>query len=155
MGIYHKIGVKSSVYEVMSALTTQLGLANWWTRDVGGSFVNGVSTIGEVISFEFGHGNAIEMTVQEISSKQVKWECVSGPMDWIGSQIDFQLDLGKATTGEEMTILYFRHHKWKQESEFTAHCSMKWATFLLSLKNFLETGIGRPSPDDLKIDDMN
>ncbi|MBL0953375.1 MAG: SRPBCC domain-containing protein [Leptospira sp.] len=155
MGIYHKIGVKASIDEVMSALTTKLGLSNWWTKDVGGIFANGVSAIGEVITFEFGHGNAIEMKVQEISPKQVIWECVSGPMDWIGSHIDFQLNLGKATKGEEMTILYFRHHDWKNESEFTAHCSMKWATFLLSLKNLLETGNGRPAPDDIKIDDMN
>jgi hypothetical protein len=28
---------------------------------------------------------------------------------------------------------------------------MKWATFLLSLKNLLETGKGRPAPNDLQI----
>jgi hypothetical protein len=32
---------------------------------------------------------------------------------------------------------------------------MKWATFLLSLRELLETGKGRPSPDDLKIDNWN
>lgn len=51
--------------------------------------------------------------------------------------------------------IHFRHQDWKRESEFTAHCSMKWATFLLSLKNLIEVGEGRPAPDDLKIDDMN
>ena len=35
------------------------------------------------------------------------------------------------------------------------HCSMKWATFLLSLKELAETGKGRPSPEDLKIDNWN
>jgi hypothetical protein len=32
---------------------------------------------------------------------------------------------------------------------------MKWATFLLSLRALLETGKGKPSPDDLKIDNWN
>jgi len=32
---------------------------------------------------------------------------------------------------------------------------MKWATFLLSLKEFVEAGKGRPAPADVKIDNWN
>ncbi len=32
---------------------------------------------------------------------------------------------------------------------------MKWATFMLSLREHVETGTGRPSPVDLKIDNWN
>jgi hypothetical protein len=32
---------------------------------------------------------------------------------------------------------------------------MKWATFMLSLKDLVEKGQGRPSPRDVKIDDWN
>jgi len=39
--------------------------------------------------------------------------------------------------------------------DFRAHCSMKWATFLLSLKQLMEDGTGMPSPGDLKIDNWN
>jgi hypothetical protein len=35
--------------------------------------------------------------------------------------------------------------------EFTAHCSTKWATFLLSLRDLVETGKGRPAPNDILI----
>jgi hypothetical protein len=35
------------------------------------------------------------------------------------------------------------------------HCSTKWAIFLMSLKAFVETGKGAPSPDDVKIDSWN
>jgi hypothetical protein len=31
-----------------------------------------------------------------------------------------------------------------------AHCSARWAYFLLSLKGYQETGKGTPFPDDLK-----
>jgi hypothetical protein len=29
---------------------------------------------------------------------------------------------------------------------------MKWATFMLSLRDYLETGKGRPFPNDIQID---
>ncbi len=31
------------------------------------------------------------------------------------------------------------------------HCSTKWATFLMSLKQFAETGKGEPAPNDVRI----
>jgi hypothetical protein len=31
------------------------------------------------------------------------------------------------------------------------HYSMRWSVFLLSLKDFLETGKGHPSPHDIAI----
>jgi len=39
--------------------------------------------------------------------------------------------------------------------EFMAHCSMKWAVFLMSLRDFVESGNGRPAPEDVKIDNWN
>jgi hypothetical protein len=32
------------------------------------------------------------------------------------------------------------------------YCSTKWAVFLLSLKSLLETGKGRPAPNEIKLD---
>ena len=40
---------------------------------------------------------------------------------------------------------------WREETGMFAHCSTKWAVFLLSLKDLLETGKGRPAPDDVPI----
>ena len=39
--------------------------------------------------------------------------------------------------------------------EFMYHCSTKWATFLLSLKQLIETGTGAPDPDDVQISDWH
>jgi hypothetical protein len=62
---------------------------------------------------------------------------------------------GRWTQDGDMTVLLFGHRNWREPIEFTAHCSMKWAVFLLSLRDFVETGKGRPSPNDLKIDNWN
>ena len=69
------------------------------------------------------------------------------PNDWMGSEILFELrEDGK------QTLLNFSHYKWKNSDEFFAHCSTKWAIFLMSLKSCIETGKGRPYPDDWHID---
>jgi hypothetical protein len=45
----------------------------------------------------------------------------------------------------------FKHAGWKEPVEFMHHCSTKWATFLLSLRDMLESSSGRPYPHDVKI----
>ena len=47
-------------------------------------------------------------------------------------------------------MVRFSHRRWMKESDFMRSCSLKWATFLLSLKSFVERGTGAPSPDDIE-----
>jgi hypothetical protein len=53
------------------------------------------------------------------------------------------------------TIVLFEHRGWAEPVEFMNHCSTKWAVFLLSLKQLLETGHGSPDPDDVPISDWH
>jgi hypothetical protein len=48
------------------------------------------------------------------------------------------------------TVVHFSHADWRSPTEFMAHCSARWAYFLLSLKAYAETGRGTPFPEDLK-----
>ena len=43
------------------------------------------------------------------------------------------------------------HSNWADDTDFLAHCSTKWAVFLLSLKDLLEKGKGHPAPEDVPI----
>jgi hypothetical protein len=52
---------------------------------------------------------------------------------------------------DDQTFVPFSHAGWREPVEFMHHCSTKWGTFLLSLKNWLERGEGRPHPYDVKI----
>ena len=65
----------------------------------------------------------------------------------MGTELSFRL-----TSGEGQTYVRFAHSNWKEPTDFMAHCSTKWAVFLLSLKEAVETGKGRPFPDDIHID---
>jgi uncharacterized protein YndB with AHSA1/START domain len=149
--ILHRIGIKAPVTEVYRALTTVAGLSRWWTEEVSGD-----TRVGGRIEFRFltGSGDllgAMEMEVQELSENSaVRWRCVAGPNEWVGTDITFQL-----SEQDGQTIVLFGHRNWREAVEGTYHCSMKWATFLLSLREYLETGTGKPSPHDLKIDNWN
>ena len=89
--------------------------------------------------------------VAELTPNQsVRWRCTAGPAEWIGTDVTFAL-----SPAGEQTLVSFGHRNWREAVEFTAHCSMKWATFLLSLRSLVETGRGQPAPDDLKIDNWN
>ena len=76
----------------------------------------------------------------------MRWKCVKGPAEWIGTEVTFQLDRRNG-----QTFVVFKHAGWKKPVEFMHHCSTKWATFLLSLRDWLERGEGLPAPYDVKI----
>ena len=148
--IIHRIGIDSPVARVQQALTSIEGLAGWWTEDV-----NGDSAVGGRIEFVFRDHDAVKgRMVMEVrapdADADVRWRCVEGPPEWIGTDITYGL-----SEQDGRTIVLFGHRNWREAVEFTSHCSMKWATFLLSLREYVETGSGRPAPRDLKIDNWN
>jgi uncharacterized protein YndB with AHSA1/START domain len=144
--ILHRVGVTaSSPNEVYAALTTLEGLSGWWARDTTGE-----TGVGGTIAFRFGPGG-FDMLVRElVPGKRVLWEVVDGPAEWVGTEISFDL-----RQEGDFTIVLFEHRGWAEPVEFMHHCSTKWATFLLSLKQLLETGRGAPDPVDVKISDWH
>lgn len=149
--IIHRIGIKAPTTQVYKALASLEGLAQWWTEEVQGD-----GQIGGKIEFCFRSETGelkgkMVMEVQELNAqKDVRWKCLEGPAEWVGTDITFQL-----SQQDNQTIVLFGHRNWREAVEFTSHCSMKWATFLLSLREYVETGKGKPSPHDLKIDNWN
>ena len=87
------------------------------------------------------------MEVVELSpDDRVQWRCVSGPPEWVGTTVAFDL---KTSGGE--TVLLFAHANWREPAEFMHHCSTKWATVLIGLRSGLEGGAFTAFPDDTKI----
>ncbi|MBO9681247.1 MAG: SRPBCC domain-containing protein [Flavisolibacter sp.] len=151
VNIIHRIGIRSTPDKVYKAVSTVEGVSNWWTEEVEGD-----SEVGGKIHFTFRTTTGdikgqMRMEVKELIPQQrVHWHCIEGPDEWIGTDITFDL----SEQGDQI-ILIFGHRNWRESVEFTAHCSMKWAVFLLSLRDYVETGKGAPSPNDVKIDNWN
>ena len=155
--IIHRIGIKATATQVYTALSTVDGIAGWWTNETTGD-----AQVGGVITVRFlDHGvdkrgpvtekGRMDLEVKQLDpGHEVQWRVKAGPPEWIGTDVTFSL-----SQADGQTVLVFGHRNWREAVEFTAHCSMKWATFLLSLRDLVETGRGRPSPNDLKIDNWN
>lgn len=146
MDILHRIGIKdASPEDVFHALTTPEGLAAWWTKDTTGDAMP-----GDTVAFRFSELGGFDMKVLDATRERVLWEVVDGPEEWVGTTIGWDI-----STAGDYTIVLFKHEGWREQVEFMNHCSTKWATFLLSLKEYVETGTGAPHPDDVQISDWH
>ena len=144
--ILHRVGVVAPLDDVYTAVATPEGIAAWWTTET-----KGTGELGKPLAFRFGERGGFDMDVVELDpSGHVRWRVTEGPEEWIGTEIDWALD-----QRGEYTIVNFSHEGWREPVEFMHHCSTKWATFLLSLKDLVETGQGRPAPDDVQISEWH
>ena len=141
--INHQVGIKAPPGKIYEFLTTNSGLSQWWTDDVSGA-----GEIGSVIKFRFNGGGPDFLVTQLVPSKMVSWKhSGTRPEAWIGTEIQFEL-----RPDGDQTFVRFTHANWKETTDLLAHCSTKWAMFLLSLKDAIETGTGRPFPNDIHIE---
>jgi uncharacterized protein YndB with AHSA1/START domain len=135
--ILHRVGIDTKPEHVFHDLTTIEGLRRWWISEATGD-----PRPGGTIDFKFCQMKVLE----SVPNRFVRWQCVSGPDEWVGTSVTFDL-----SWKDEQTFVLFSHANWKEPVEFMHHCSTKWATFLLSLRDALERAAGRPTPRDVKI----
>jgi hypothetical protein len=135
--ILHRVGVNAKPDKTYAALATIAGLRGWWQSKASGNPLT-----GGLINFGFS-----EMQVLAAEpNKLVHWRCTRGPDEWVGTEVIFRLEWK-----EDQTFILFKHANWREPVEFMYHCSTKWATFLLSLREWVEHGQGTPEPHDAKI----
>ena len=151
VNIKHRVGIKASSQKVYEALSTLKGIAGWWTKNTSGESEIGKTIVVRFHTPEGKEVGSMNMEVQDLQPEvKVHWKFPAGPPEWINTEVLFDLH-----QEEDFTIVLFSHLNWAEEVEFKSHCSMKWAVFLLSLKQLVEEGEGRPSPNDIKIDNWN
>ena len=141
--IRHRVGISGTPAEIYQLLTTVEGLSRWWTTDT-----RGAGETGSIIEFRFGGGGPDFEVIELVPEQRVVWRH-SGEMPpaWMGSEISFDLE-----EVDKQTFVNFAHYNWRESDAFLAHCSTKWAVFMMSLKSAIETGRGQPYPDDVHID---
>jgi uncharacterized protein YndB with AHSA1/START domain len=138
--------VQAPARRLYQALTTQQGIASWWTQDcaIGGH-------VGASSTFHFGDTWKIMRIAKLASDAEVHWTCIDSHIaapglkrqdEWIGTSIVFRL----APRGQnhENTLLQFEHIGLTPQIECYAICTSGWHQFLGSLKKYVETGKGTP-----------
>jgi uncharacterized protein YndB with AHSA1/START domain len=145
-GINHQVGIKATPEDIYRALTETEKLAQWWTIDTRGSGAK----VGDTLEFWFNKASFCQQfNVKALEpGRRVVWNSPKGQGadQWEGTEVAFDL-----STDEKQTFIQFRHSGWRESTDFQGHCSMRWAVFLLSLKDVLERGKGRPIPYDLEV----
>jgi hypothetical protein len=138
--IYHQVGIKASLNDVYKAIATTEGVTGWWTH------TSGNAELGGALEFSFGEHSVHATVTGNIPDKFVEWTVGGDAGEWLDTRICFELE-----ELEDQVMVDFQHTDWKAETRFLAHCSTKWAVFMLSLKDYLETGTGKPFPHDIHI----
>ena len=158
--IRHELLIGAPVEKIYNAITSQEGLSAWWTAGTTAK-----SERNSIARFPFGPEYFKEMKIAELKPyAQVKWICVAGVSEWIGTTISFELQSGdkemlsnahpeakdqiqQQRKGDTITLLIFHHDDWKEYTPMFAECNYTWGQFLRSLKLLCETGKGRPWPN--------
>ncbi len=139
------IRVQATHGALFEALTTVRGLSAWWT-DAAGSGATG----GE-LRFSFGSGTCVVQVDEATPTTLVRWtvtECAFEP-DWVRTRPTFTI----TPVDGDMCELQFRHGGLTAELDCIDECTRGWDHFIVSLRNYVETGRGMPrgsSEDDAR-----
>ena len=129
--ILHEISAAASPDRVFDAITTQEGLASWWTVAVVAE-----PRLGTVA--EFGFYNRATVFRMEIDAfepaHRVHWTCIGGPTEWTGTQVSF--DLTSAVDGR--TNFRFSHTDLPAVDETYARRNTTWGHLMYHLKRYVE-----------------
>ncbi|MGH8282574.1 MAG: SRPBCC family protein [Gammaproteobacteria bacterium] len=139
--ILHLIKIRAPRERVYQALVTAEGVRGWWTRDADLD-----AKVGGTGEFRFAEGTRItKVRIEELKpSARVVWKVLSAPMPtWADTTISFDLST------DDGTLLHFAHRGIKQADDLFAYSTTAWGYFLVSLKQYLETGEGTPHPEDV------
>jgi len=136
--IHHLVRINASERTVYEAITTEKGLASWWTPKVTAR-----QEVGSIASFHFDSSYHKEMKIVKLTpNKEVRWKCTKATEEWLDTDLHFFL-----RPYEKGTELFFEHNSWRNFTEMFSQCSFDWAMFLRSLKLYCETGKGSPYSD--------
>ena len=130
--IRHLVFIKSSPDKIYEAITTQKGIACWWSVHN-----NAKPETGSVYRISFGGDYYKEIQVIElVPNKKVVWKILQATPEWLNTIVTFDISLGK-----NKTELRFNHSGWKAYNDMFDECNHHWGLFLQSLKAYVEKGM--------------
>jgi uncharacterized protein YndB with AHSA1/START domain len=122
--------------QVLEALTTERGLAAFWTDQTSAR-----AEVGSTATFGFGPNaeTRFAMRIDAIESDRVEWTCTDGPDEWRGTRVRWLL-----TPSDAGTQLKFEHLGWASTEGALGMCSYTWAMILDRLERYLASGDPQP-----------
>jgi uncharacterized protein YndB with AHSA1/START domain len=129
--IRHLVHIKSTPEKIFKALTTQDGIASWWSP-----FNNAKPETGSVYRISFGGEYCKDIRVLALDApRKIEWEIVAATPEWLNTRVTFDI-----RPGNDCTELRFQHSAWKSYSDMFDQCNHHWGIFLQNLKAYTENG---------------
>jgi uncharacterized protein YndB with AHSA1/START domain len=137
--VHHRVGIAATREQVFACLVEPEKLTSWWasTADANSNLQLGFAGL-TTLNFEI---------VENQPPERLLLHCTGEPEIWAGSSLEFRTE-----PGEQQTYLYLTHSKESVSDIDFLYFNTKWPLFLVSLKDFVEHGSGRPYPNDQRID---
>jgi uncharacterized protein YndB with AHSA1/START domain len=138
--ILHVVDTAASRADLYRALTTQEGLAGWWTTRV----TLDAAKVGAVIDFRFDDDFGPDMEITRLEPDAVvEWRCVGGHGPWADNAFRFEL----ADLDNGRSRLWFRQD-YAQELNDDAYgiYNDNWGYYLERLRLLAEHGPGAGKP---------
>ena len=134
--IVFELEIAAPAKHVADALTTEQGIAGWWTDNVSLPDGPGATmTLGFPIA-----PLPFRLRVDEAGERRVAWTSIGDfPPHWAGTEVIWTL-----TPAQESTTVHFAHDRWASDEGPFASSAMTWGRLMDSLKRFAETGTTAP-----------
>lgn len=140
--VKHRVGIRESIDTVFQTLTTNEGFSGWWA-----SSADIEAEVGGRADLTFLELTVLSFEYKElVPNKVVQLKCSSGPGPWQDSELLFELE----HSDDQVFLTLTHQNDDASEDDFLYFCT-KWPIYLLSLRDLVETGEGRPYPNDIKI----
>jgi hypothetical protein len=128
-----RVPVEGDPKVAYDALSTAEGVKGWWSTHTEGPQGAGstmkVAFPDAPMTFDF------EVT-DETAGERVAWRCLSGPPEWIGTEVSFDIQ----TDHDGNTSVLFAHDGWKTVKQSFPFIAYSWAQILPRFKKLVESG---------------
>lgn len=135
--IEHTITIKAKPETIYQALSTANGLTSWFT-----SHVNGSGMVGTNWDLSFTNEPFFSWHITSaINPNQVAWECIEGPGNAAGTEVEFDIQ----ATANNQAILTIIHRGWTEDDPKFERCIEIWRTLMDHLQQYCESGVKKPA----------
>jgi hypothetical protein len=140
--VEHQVGVVGDLNRIYRTMYEPEGLDGWWATRTDGS-----PEVGEILNLHFSDVVSLSFRIEALErDTRVHLHCVSGPGPWQDCDLTFSFK----QDSDQVWVHLVHENEDVSDDEFL-YFSTKWPCYLLSLRDLIETGEGRPYPNDVKI----
>jgi uncharacterized protein YndB with AHSA1/START domain len=130
--IMHQAAIHAPAKEIFPLLSTKEGIQKWLSPQDGWK-IKGEENLGGKLDFYFHDSHHTMKIIKLENDKQVRWECVEGPEEWLGTTVDFFIE-----DNVKKCTLQFAHNGWADQTKFFQQCDVVWGRNVAAIKKIAE-----------------